>query len=171
MMTRSESHVWLCCHVRGSGRTGRGQETMTDRMSLIVFSGTIDKLLAALHLGCRRRRDGYASPDILTNWALLAFRKDDCKTELRVSKDFEEYGPILREQLLNGKLPSWLDNLQGRKRSATCTLRLQHDDGPVQSQHSRTWSQSSTARSASRRLSNKPNKVASPCSSDTQAWK
>ena len=34
---------------------------------------------------------------------------------MRVSKDFEEYGPILREQLLNGKLPSWLDNLQGAK--------------------------------------------------------
>jgi peroxiredoxin family protein len=88
---------------------------MADRMSLIVFSGTIDKLLAASTLAvCGAAMDMHVQI-FLTNWALLAFRKDDYKTELRVSKDFEEYGPILREQLLNGNLPSWLDNLKGAK--------------------------------------------------------
>jgi peroxiredoxin family protein len=88
---------------------------MTDRMSLIVFSGTIDKLLAASTLAVGGATMDMQVEIFLTNWALIAFRKDAWKTDLRVSKDFEEYGPVLREQLLAGRLPSWLDNLKGAK--------------------------------------------------------
>ncbi|HEV8194201.1 MAG TPA: DsrE/DsrF/DrsH-like family protein [Ktedonobacterales bacterium] len=84
-------------------------------MSLLVFSGTFDKVLAASTLAVGGAAMDMQVEIFLTNWALIAFRKDAYKTELRVSKDFEEYGPVLREQLLAGKLPSWLDNLKGAK--------------------------------------------------------
>ena len=47
MMTRSESHSLAMLPRPGQWQDGKGIETMTDRMSLIVFSGTIDKLLVA----------------------------------------------------------------------------------------------------------------------------
>jgi len=51
----------------------------------------------------------------LTTWGIMAFRKDANPAEMRVSKDFEEYGPIMREQMMAKKVPSWFDNLQGAK--------------------------------------------------------
>jgi len=51
----------------------------------------------------------------LTTWGLEAFRKDSYKTNMKVSKDFEEYGPVMMEQMMAKKVPSWMDNLMGAK--------------------------------------------------------
>jgi peroxiredoxin family protein len=88
---------------------------MKDRMSLIVFSGTVDKLMAASILAT-----GGAAMDMevelfLTTWGLEAFRKDHYKTNTKVSKDFEEYGPVMMEQMMAKKVPSWMENLVGAK--------------------------------------------------------
>lgn len=88
---------------------------MKDRMSIIVFSGTVDKLMAASILAT-----GGAAMDMevelfLTTWGLEAFRKDSYKTNTRVSKDFEEYGPVMMEQMLAKRVPSWMENLKGAK--------------------------------------------------------
>ncbi len=88
---------------------------MADRMSIIVFSGTVDKLMAASILAT-----GAAAMDMdvelfLTTWGLEAFRKDNYKTNTRVSKDFEEYGPVMLEQMKAKKAPSWMENLLGAR--------------------------------------------------------
>ena len=63
---------------------------MQERMSLIVFSGTVDKLMAASILATGAAAMGLEVEVFLTTWGLEAFRKDDYKTNTKVSLDFEE---------------------------------------------------------------------------------
>ncbi len=86
---------------------------MEDRMSLIVFSGTVDKLMAASILATGGAAMGMEVELFLTTWGLEAFRKDNYKTNMRISKDFEDYAPVMMEQMIAKKVPSWMDNLKG----------------------------------------------------------
>ena len=88
---------------------------MAERMSLIVFSGTVDKLLAASILATGAAAMGLEVEVFLTTWGMMAFRKGDYKTNTRLSKDFEEYGPAMMEAMQAKKAPSWMDNLVGAK--------------------------------------------------------
>ena len=85
---------------------------MEDRMSIIVFSGTVDKLMAASILATGGAAMGMEVELFLTTWGLSAFRKDAYKTNRKVSKDFEEYGPVMMEQMMEKRVPSWMDNLK-----------------------------------------------------------
>src|SRR5712692_5220934 len=86
---------------------------MQERMSLIVFSGTVDKLLAASILATGGAAMGMEVELFLTTWGLEAFRKDNYKTNMRISKDFEDYAPVMMEQMIAKKVPSWMGNLKG----------------------------------------------------------
>src|SRR6266851_4458869 len=86
---------------------------MQERMSLIVFSGTVDKLLAASILATGGAAMGLEVEVFLTTWGLEAFRKDNYKTNMRVSKDFEDYAPVMMEQMMAKKVPSWMETLKG----------------------------------------------------------
>lgn len=88
---------------------------MEDRMSIIVFSGTVDKLMAASILATGGAAMGMDVELFLTTWGLEAFRKDNYKTNTRVSKDFEEYGPVMMEQMMAKRVPSWMENLRGAR--------------------------------------------------------
>ena len=68
---------------------------MEDRMSIIVFSGTVDKLMAASILTTGGAAMGLEVEVFLTTWGLEAFRKEAYKTNMRVSKDFEDYAPVM----------------------------------------------------------------------------
>jgi peroxiredoxin family protein len=103
---------------------------MKDRMSIVLFSGTVDKLLAASILAT-----GAAAMDMdveifLTTWGIEAFRKGAYKTNTRVSRDFEEYGSVMRELMAAKKAPSWWENLQGAKEIgdvhiAACSMTME----------------------------------------------
>lgn len=86
-----------------------------ERMSLVVFSGTVDKLLAASILATGAAAMGMEVELFLTTWGMMAFRKDEYKTNTRISKDFEEYAPAMMEAMQAKKAPSWMDNLVGAK--------------------------------------------------------
>lgn len=88
---------------------------MQERMSIIVFSGTVDKLMAASILATGGAAMGMEVELFLTTWGLEAFRKDNYKTNMRISKDFEDYGPIMIEQMKAKKVPSWMDTLKDAK--------------------------------------------------------
>lgn len=87
----------------------------SERMSLIVFSGTVDKLMAASILATGGAAMGLEVEVFLTTWGLMAFRKGDYLTNTRVSKDFEEYGPTMMEAMQAKQSPSWMDNFLGAK--------------------------------------------------------
>ncbi len=88
---------------------------MQERMSLIVFSGTVDKLMAASILATGAAAMGMEVEIFLTTWGLEAFRKDNYKTNMRISKEYEDYGPVMMQQMMAKKVPSWMDNLNGAK--------------------------------------------------------
>lgn len=88
---------------------------MANRMSLIVFSGTVDKLMAASILATGGAAMGMEVEVFLTTWGLEAFRKDGYKINTRVSKDFEEYAPMMMEQMMAKRVPSWMENLKNAK--------------------------------------------------------
>ena len=103
---------------------------MKERMSIVLFSGTVDKLLAASILAT-----GAAAMDMevdlfLTTWGIEAFRKGAYKTNTRISRDFEEYGSVMRELMAAKKAPSWWENLQGAKEIgdvhiAACSMTME----------------------------------------------
>ena len=103
---------------------------MKERMSIVLFSGTVDKLLAASILAT-----GAAAMDMevdlfLTTWGIEAFRKGAYKTNTRISRDFEEYGSVMREMMAAKKAPTWWENLQGAKEIgdvhiAACSMTME----------------------------------------------
>jgi peroxiredoxin family protein len=95
---------------------------MEDRMSIIVFSGTVDKLMAASILATGGAAMGLEVELFLTTWGLEAFRKGHYKTNRKVSKDFEAYGPVMMEQMMAKKVPSWMENLMGAKEIGNVTI-------------------------------------------------
>ncbi len=88
---------------------------MAERMSIVVFSGTVDKLMAASILATGGAAMGMEVNLFLTFWGLEAFRKDAYKTNQRVSADFAEYAPVMMEAMQAKKVPTWMDNLNGAK--------------------------------------------------------
>jgi peroxiredoxin family protein len=88
---------------------------MQERMSLIVFSGTVDKLMAASILATGAAAMGMEVELFLTTWGLEAFRKGNYKTNTRISKEYEDYGPVMMQQMMTKKVPSWMENLKGAK--------------------------------------------------------
>ena len=105
---------------------------MEERMSIIVYSGTVDKLMAVSILATGGAAMGLDVELFVTFWGLEAFRKDAYKTNMRISKDFEDYGPVMMEQMMAKKVPSWMENPQrrhgNRQRQNLC---LQHDHGTL----------------------------------------
>ncbi|WIG58271.1 MAG: NADH dehydrogenase [Ktedonobacterales bacterium] len=88
---------------------------MADRMSLIVFSGTVDKLMAASILTTGAAAMGMEVELFLTTWGLEAFRKDAYKTNTRVSADFQDYASPMMEAMQAKHVPSWMENLLGAR--------------------------------------------------------
>jgi peroxiredoxin family protein len=86
---------------------------MENRMSLIVFSGTVDKLMAVATLATGGAAMGMEVDIFLTFWGLEAFRKGAYLQNMKISKDFEEYGPAAMEAMAAKKVPNWLDTLKG----------------------------------------------------------
>jgi peroxiredoxin family protein len=110
---------------------------MEDRMSIIVFSGTVDKLMAASILTTGGAAMGMEVEVFLTFWGLDAFRKDGYKTNMRVSKDFEDYAPVMMEQMMVKKVPSWMENFKNAKEVGdvhiyACSMTLELFDMKLQ---------------------------------------
>lgn len=83
-----------------------------DKISIVLFSGTVDKVMAATIIA-----SGAAAMDkevniFLTFWGLIAFRKDDWKSNQRFSKDFEDYAKPAMEIMQTRKVPSWMATLK-----------------------------------------------------------
>jgi peroxiredoxin family protein len=85
------------------------------RMSIVLFSGTVDKLMAASILATGAAAMGMDVELFLTTWGLVAFRKGDWKTNTRVSADFADYAPTMAEAMAAKKVPSWMENLVGAR--------------------------------------------------------
>ncbi len=100
------------------------------RMSIVVFSGTVDKLMAASILATGAAAMGMEVELFLTTWGLVAFRKDDYKTNTRISADFADYGPTMQEAMREKHVSTWMENLLGAKEIgsvhvAACSMTME----------------------------------------------
>lgn len=89
----------------------------------MLFSGTVDKLTAATTLV-----SGAAAMDkqvtlFLTFWGVVAFRKDDWKTNQRFSKDFEDYAGHALEMMKAKNVPPWMETLQSAMELGNVTVK------------------------------------------------
>lgn len=98
---------------------GALQPATANRLAIVLFSGTIDKLLSASILATGAAAMGMEVEIFLTNWGALAFRKGDHQTNKRVSADFADYQSVLLEQMAAKHVTSWLENLAGAKEIGT----------------------------------------------------
>jgi peroxiredoxin family protein len=86
-----------------------------NRLAIVLFSGTIDKLMSASIMATGAAAMGMDVEIFLTNWGALAFRKGDHLSNTRVSADYADYRGTLLEQMAAKKVTSWMENLEGAK--------------------------------------------------------
>jgi len=85
---------------------------MNKRMSLVVFSGTADKLTAVATLATGAAAMGMDVELFLTFWGLEAFRKGAKTQPPRIAAEFADYGPVMMELMQAKQVPHWLDTLR-----------------------------------------------------------
>src|SRR5262245_61495938 len=85
---------------------------MSKRMSLVVFSGTADKLTAVATLATGAAAMGMQVELFLTFWGLEAFRKGAKERPPRITAEFEDYGPVMMELMQGKRVPNWLDTIR-----------------------------------------------------------
>jgi Uncharacterized conserved protein len=88
---------------------------MNDKLAIVVFSGTVDRLLAAAIIASGGVALGMDVELFLTFWGLNAFRKDSVNSNTRFSKDYEDMAPLMMEVMKNKNVPSWFEMLKKAK--------------------------------------------------------
>ncbi|MEZ4495355.1 MAG: DsrE/DsrF/DrsH-like family protein [Thermomicrobiales bacterium] len=80
---------------------------MADKMAIVCFSGTVDKLLAVSTLTTGAVAMGQDVEIFLTFWGLEAFRRIGCATmNMQFSADFAEYAePAMQAMQTKGVSP------------------------------------------------------------------
>jgi len=85
------------------------------KISIIVFSGTVDKLMPVGVLSSAAAALGYDVEIFATFWGLMAFRKDMAEKNTKISKEFEEMGEMMFKIMKEKNVPSWLNLLRQAK--------------------------------------------------------
>lgn len=86
-----------------------------DKMTIIVFSGTVDKLMAVATLATGAAAMGQEVEIFLTFWGLDAFRKDKVRTNMKFSSEFAEYADAAMQAMQAKGVRHWLDTLYDAK--------------------------------------------------------
>lgn len=92
---------------------------MDKRMSLVVFSGTADKLTAVATLATGAAAMGMEVDLFLTFWGLEAFKKGAKERPPRITAEFADYGPVMMELMQAKHVPHWLDTLRAAREIGT----------------------------------------------------
>lgn len=83
-----------------------------EKFSIVLFSGTVDKIMGAVTLAAGAAAMGKKTYIFLTFWGLMGFRKGDWQKNTRFSKDFEDYADTAMEMMQVKKVPNWMQTLQ-----------------------------------------------------------
>jgi peroxiredoxin family protein len=94
-----------------------------EKFSIVLFSGTVDKLVAAATLVSGAAAMEKQVTLFLTFWGVVAFRKDDWKTNHRFSKDFEDYAGPAMEMMKAKNVPPWMETLQSAMELGNVTIK------------------------------------------------
>jgi peroxiredoxin family protein len=111
--------------VSAAGRAGQSRKdaTVADKMAIIAFSGTVDKLMAVSTLATGSATMGMDVEIFVTFWGLNAFRKDQVHTNMKISGDFAEFREPMMQAMQAKNVPHWLDVLYQAKEIGNITVR------------------------------------------------
>jgi peroxiredoxin family protein len=85
------------------------------KLSIILFSGTVDKLIPVGVLSQTAASMNISVRIFVTGWALNAFMKGGVERTTRIDKNFEDMAPLLMEGLRRMNAPSWYDMIKQAK--------------------------------------------------------
>ena len=86
--------------------------TPADKVSIVLFSGTTDKLMAATVIASGAAAMQKQVTIFLTFWGLMAFRKGAKEQPPRISADFADFAEAAMQAMQAKKVPHWLDTLR-----------------------------------------------------------
>lgn len=86
-----------------------------ERLSMVVFNGTVDKLFPVAIMASGGVMMGKQVDIFLTFWGLMAFRKGEPQKNMQVSKDYEALAPEMMQIMQEKKVPSWYETLKQAK--------------------------------------------------------
>ena len=95
---------------------------MSDKMSMVLFSGTVDKLMAASVITSGAVAMGMDVDIFATFYGLNSFRKEVVGTNMKFSKDFEEMSGMMIQLMQQKHMPSWYDALKKAKQAGTVRI-------------------------------------------------
>lgn len=102
---------------------------MPNRLSMVVFSGTVDRLYPAAIMASGAVAMGMDVDVFLTFYGLDAFRKGQPETNQKMDMNYAELAPMLAQLMREKNVPSWYDTLRqakelGKVRVHACAMTL-----------------------------------------------
>ena len=88
---------------------------MSGKMAIVLFSGTIDKLMAVGVLSSAAAALDMEVQIFATFWGLQSLRKDVAASNTRISKEWEEMKQPMLNIMKEKRVPSWLDLIKQAK--------------------------------------------------------
>ncbi len=88
---------------------------MSERVSMVVFSGTVDKLYPVAIMASGSVAMGKDVDIFLTFWGLMAFKKGQIEANQSISADYAEMGPEMMKIMQEKNVPSWYSILKEAK--------------------------------------------------------
>ncbi|AEB94787.1 MAG: DsrE/DsrF/DrsH-like family protein [Metallosphaera sp.] len=77
------------------------------KLSIIVFSGTVDKLMPVGILASGAAASGYEVNLFFTFWGLNAITKNGMQAQPQIDKNYEQMGPMMMKRMMEMKFPMW----------------------------------------------------------------
>ena len=92
-------------------------EEKRKKLSIIVFSGTIDKLMPVGILASGAAASGYEVNLFFTFWGLQSITKRslNSKQPPQIDKNYEQMGPMMMKRMQEMKYPMWYQLIQQAK--------------------------------------------------------
>ncbi len=85
------------------------------KISIILFSGTVDKLMPVGVLASAAAAIGMEVEIFATFWGLLAMKKDMAEKNMKISKEYEEMAEMMFKIMKEKNVPSWIDMVRTAK--------------------------------------------------------
>lgn len=88
---------------------------MPNRLSMVVFSGTTDRLYPVGIIASGAVAMGMDVDIFLTFWGLEAFRKENMGKPLPMDVNYEKMAPMIAQAMAAKNVPAWIDILRQAK--------------------------------------------------------
>jgi peroxiredoxin family protein len=102
---------------------------MANRLSMVIFSGTVDKLYPAAIMASGAVAMGMDVDLFLTFYGLNAFRMGEPKKNQKMDVNYSDIAPMLAKMMKEKNVPSWYDMLvkakeMGNVKVHACAMTL-----------------------------------------------